>query len=148
MFTFCYTWKVLRVRLPLLQLYCAAAIIVILVVFKQLFLWSSLILTLELKISLSTLWIFFRFIDNRKRCVTARSQDYLPIGSHKDKFIFQSRNLLIFFKNFRKRKFRKFPEFWSNLQKFILQNKEFSEHTKVYTRNFFRFCHLQKLHML
>ena len=72
----------------------------------------------------------------------------MPIGSHKDKFIFQSQNLLIFFKNFRKRKFRKFPEFWSNLQKFILQNKEFSEHTKVYRRIFFRFCHLQKLRML
>ena len=81
----------------------------------------------------------FRFINNRKRYLTARSQDYLPIGSHKNKFILWSQNLLIFFENFCKRKFHEFPEFWGNFWKFILRNKEFSPHTKVYTRNFFRF---------
>ena len=59
------------------------------------------------------------------------------IGSHKNKFIFRSQNLSIFFKNVRKRKFSEFPEFWGNFRKFILQSKEFSSHTKVYTRNFF-----------
>ena len=131
-----------------------AAIIVILAVFKQLFLWSTLILLLEMKISFRILWIgilwifFFRFINNRKRCLTVRIQDYLPIGIHQDKFIFRIQNLLIYFKNFYKRKFRNFPEFWENFWKFILQNEEFSSHMKVYERNFFRFCHSQKLCML
>ena len=72
----------------------------------------------------------------------------MPIGSHKNKFIFRSQNLLIFFKNIRKTKFHEFPEFWGDFRKFILRNKELRSHTKAYTRNFFRFCHFQKVCML
>ena len=39
------------------------------------------------------------------------------------KFIFRSQNLLIFFKNFRKKKFHEFLKFWGNFRKFILRNK-------------------------
>ena len=137
-------------------MYRAGAINVVLVVFKLLFLWSTLIFLLEIKISFRILWIiilwtfynFFSFTNNRKRCLTVRSQDYLPIGSQKNKFIFRSQNLLIYFKNFLKIKFREFPEFWGNFRKFILQNKEFSPQTKVHQLNFLRFCHSEKLCML
>ena len=81
---------------------------------------------------------FFKFINNTKRCLRARSQDFLPIGSQENKFIFRNQNFLNFFKNFYKRKLHEFPKFWGNFQKFILRNKEFSLHTKVYTHNFLR----------
>ena len=107
-----------------------ATIIVTIVVFKQLLFRLTLILLLEMKISFrifSDLLITWKVFKK----ITARSQEYLRIGSHKNKFIFRSQNLLIHFKNFPKRKRQDFPEFWGNFRKFILRNKEFSSHTKV-----------------
>ena len=88
--------------------------------FDQLWFYS-----LKWKYHLECYEYFLRFINNRKRCLTARSQDYLPIGSHKNKFVFRSQNLLIFFKNFGKRKFREFPEFRGSFRKFIMHTRKF-----------------------
>ena len=104
-----------------------ATIIVTIVVFKQLFFRLTLVLLLEMKISFR---IFSDLLITGK-VPRSKESEYLPIGSHKNKFIFRSQNLLIHFKNFPKRKRQDFPEFWGSFRKFILRNKEFSSHMKV-----------------
>ena len=88
---------------------------------------------LKLKYHLAFYVYFFKFINNKKRCLTARSQHYLPTGSHKNKFILRSQNLLIFFKNVRKWKFCKFPKFWAIFKSLPCKTKNLAN-----TRKFIR----------
>ena len=71
----------------------------------------------------------------------------MPIGSHKNKFIFRSQNLLIFFKTFARQNFTNSPNFGATFESLSCETKNLA-HTKAYTRNFFRFCHFQKVCML
>ena len=94
---------------------------------------------LKWKCHLAFYQYFFKFINNRKRCLTARSQDYLPIGNHKNKYIvykistFRSQNLLIFFQNFCNRNCRRFPEIWAIFKSLPCKTKNLAN-----TRKFIR----------